>query len=147
MKTLWDPAARRELVARLERLTPADRAAWGQMTATQMLAHVVDTFRMGLGELPTRGKNTPFRHAPLKQLIVYLLPFPKSAPTAPELLARAPGEWDAERRACVSYIERFASEPRDRDWPEHPAFGTLSARAWGVLGYKHTDHHLRQFGA
>ena len=30
--------------------------------------------------------------------------------------------------------------------PAHPIFGPLTVRQWGVQGYKHTDHHLRQFG-
>jgi len=25
-------------------------------------------------------------------------------------------------------------------------FGRLSAKQWGVLMYRHVDHHLRQFG-
>ena len=25
--------------------------------------------------------------------------------------------------------------------------GTLTAQQWGILAYRHTDHHLRQFGA
>jgi hypothetical protein len=28
----------------------------------------------------------------------------------------------------------------------HPVFGTLSGKAWGALGWRHLDHHLRQFG-
>lgn len=43
-------------------------------------------------------------------------------------------------------LERFAARPPDATWPLHPAFGTLSRRAWGVLGYRHVDHHFRQFG-
>jgi hypothetical protein len=31
-------------------------------------------------------------------------------------------------------------------WPEHPVFGKMTPRAWRVLGYRHMDHHLRQFG-
>ena len=34
----------------------------------------------------------------------------------------------------------------DAEWQEHPAFGRLARRAWGVLAYRHLDHHLRQFG-
>ena len=30
--------------------------------------------------------------------------------------------------------------------PVHPAFGDITTQAWGVLAYRHTDHHLRQFG-
>ncbi len=28
----------------------------------------------------------------------------------------------------------------------HPFFGSMTRSSWGVLGYKHFDHHLRQFG-
>jgi hypothetical protein len=28
----------------------------------------------------------------------------------------------------------------------HPAMGRLSAAEWGRWGYRHMDHHLRQFG-
>jgi hypothetical protein len=31
--------------------------------------------------------------------------------------------------------------------PTHPAFGRMTADDWGALIHKHTDHHLRQFGA
>ncbi|MEK7381556.1 MAG: DUF1569 domain-containing protein [Gemmatimonadota bacterium] len=29
----------------------------------------------------------------------------------------------------------------------HPAFGSMTKSSWGILAYKHIDHHLRQFGA
>ena len=28
-------------------------------------------------------------------------------------------------------------------WPEHPIFGRLTTKDWGVFSYKHLDHHLR----
>ena len=28
----------------------------------------------------------------------------------------------------------------------HPLFGSMSRREWGVVTYKHVDHHLKQFG-
>lgn len=147
MKTLWKQSDRDEIVQRIARLAPDARPTWGRMTAPQMLAHMTDALRMALGDLPTRSKRLPLRYAPLKQLIVYLVPFPKNAPTARELVSRVPEAWEAERDACCALIERFGAESPSRAWPEHPAFGSLSARAWGVLGYKHFDHHLRQFGA
>ena len=53
-----------------------------------MVAHLNDAMRMATGELPVAPRKLPIRYFPLKQLILYVLPFPKSAPTAPELLAR-----------------------------------------------------------
>lgn len=146
MKTLWKPEVRQEISQRLDLLTPDAVAAWGKMNARQMVTHVVDALQMSIGELKTEKKKLSIRFAPLKQLIIYGPPFPKSAPTAPELLARQPGNWDTECAKLKELMDTFASRPRDMSFPRHPAFGTLSRRAWGVLGYKHVDHHFRQFG-
>jgi hypothetical protein len=89
----------------------------------------------------------PLRYPPLKQFIVYIAPFPKNVPTAPELLARSPRDWGADIAELRSLIERFSARRGAEQWPDHPAFGRLSERAWGVLVYRHMDHHLRQFGA
>jgi len=44
-------------------------------------------------------------------------------------------------------LERIGAGPREGRGPVHPLPGRLSYREWGVATYKHTDHHLRQFGA
>lgn len=122
------------------------------MDAQQMLAHCSNAARMALGDLVVPGHRLPTRYAPLKQLLVYGFPFAKNLPTAPELLAEHGGsterpDWDSSVAEVIGLLDRLASvNPADRAWPEHPAFGKLSPRAWGVLGYKHFDHHLRQFG-
>lgn len=128
-------------------MTPEARAEWGKFNATEMLAHLNDAMRMAMGELPVAPKKMPLRYFPLKQLIIYALPFPKSAPTAPELLARCNGaQFEQERVEFRKIVERIAAKPASDAWPEHPAFGRLTHRAWGVLKYRHADHHLRQFG-
>jgi hypothetical protein len=43
-------------------------------------------------------------------------------------------------------MEEAGTQPRGFRWAAHPAFGRMSHRAWGVLGYRHLDHHFRQFG-
>ena len=68
-------------------------------------------------------------------------------PTAPELLAREPRDWTSDVADVQSLLARAAATRTTDAWPEHPAFGKLSTRAWGVLIYRHMDHHLRQFGA
>jgi len=72
---------------------------------------------------------------------------PALAP-APELLARPPATWQADVAELQALVDRLVARGREATpWPEHPAFGKLSRRAWGVLTYRHIDHHLRQFGA
>ena len=147
MKTLWGPAAREELCERLGRLTPSAERRWGSMTAPAMVAHLADAMLMALGELHIPSRNLPLRFTPIKQLVIFWLPFPKNAPTAPQLIGRAPREWPSECAALRSLIERFGQREQRGRWPDHPAFGTMTGRAWGVLGYWHIDHHFRQFGA
>ena len=147
MRTLAQPAIRDATVARLDRLT-ADRApAWGRMSAPQVMAHMADALRMALGDLPCRPKHVPLaRVAPLKQILLYWVPIPKNMPTARELVEREPGAIDDERAACASLVARFDPALAPTRWPEHPLFGALDGRQWGVIAYRHLDHHLRQFG-
>jgi hypothetical protein len=147
VKTLWDATAREELSKRLENLKADTQPAWGSFNASQMLAHCVDALRMATGDLTCKPKKLPIRFTPIKQLIIYGPPFPKGAPTAPELLKRnADDNWDGECRDLRKMMDAFASRPPDANMPDHPAFGKLSRRAWGALGYKHIDHHFKQFG-
>jgi hypothetical protein len=144
-RSLSDARARQELVERLERLSPEAKPLWGKMTAPQMLAHLADWMLMAKGELKTAPKNRALSFWPVKQLAIFWLPFPKGVPTAPELLSRKPLAWTVERAAVRNHVESFETlDPAV--WPEHPVFGVMTPRAWCVLGYRHTDHHLRQFG-
>jgi len=144
-KTLSDAAARQVLLDRLERLSPKSARLWGTMTAHEMLAHLADWMLMAKGELKTAPIKRVLRYPPLKQLAIYWLPFPRGVATAPELLGRKPSTWSVERAAVREHVQSFENLDRKK-WPEHPVFGKMSAKAWCVFGYRHMDHHFRQFG-
>jgi hypothetical protein len=146
MPTAWDPAVRDGLLARARALTPQHTAKWGKFTAAGMLAHLNESTRMATGELPVTAKAPPFlRWPPLRYLIIHRLPMPKSAPTAPELLARCgAAELATEQALFATSFSRL--DGRSHRLVPHPAFGALSHTDWGVLIHKHVDHHLRQFG-
>jgi len=146
MKSMWQDATQREMAERLARLAPDAPAQWGKMTAPRMVAHVTQSFRSAVGELPVKSKKLPLRYSPLKELIIYWLPFPKNAPTAPELLALEPTQWAADVARLQDLMRRFAAKDPKSAFPEHAAFGRLSGTQWGILMYRHTDHHFRQFG-
>jgi hypothetical protein len=145
-RSLSNALARQELIDRLERLSPEATPLWGTMTAPQMLAHLADWMLMAKGELKTAPKNRLLRFPPLKQLAIYWLPFPRGVPTAPELISRKPSEWATERAAVREHVQWFGNLDPKVVWPEHPVFAKMSTQAWCVLGYRHMDHHLRQFG-
>lgn len=90
---MFDTVVRDDLHRRLKALTPDRKPGWGNFTAPKMVCHLTDGLRMTLGDLAVKPKRTPLRFPVIKQLVVYVLPFPKGVPTAPELLARAPAAW------------------------------------------------------
>jgi len=146
MRSVFDPVVRRELLERMGRLSADTRPQWGKFNATQMLAHLNNALRMGLGELTVAPKPTPVGNALGRWLLIYKLKWPQGTPTAPELLAPPEGNVDAERARFAELLERTATRPPTAEWPRHPIFGKMKGKDWAALTYKHADHHLRQFG-
>lgn len=146
MKTMFDDALRGDIISRIDRVSTDARPLWGKLNAEKMLAHLSESLKMAVGEITPKSKNLPIRYFPLKQLIVYLVPFPKGAPTAPELLPSDSRTVEHSKNEIARLLGALAERRSATSWPEHPAFGHLTTRAWGVLTYRHFDHHLRQFG-
>jgi hypothetical protein len=118
------------------------------MSLTEMLQHLRLSARMAVGELEVvSASKRIFQVFPVKHLILYVLPFPKGAPTAPELLPAAASSVEEERVAVLELLNRIGAGAREGTGPAHPLFGPLSWREWGAATYKHVDHHLKQFGA
>ncbi len=103
MKTLFDIDARSSIHRRIDRLEPNSVRQWGKMHAGQMVCHVGDQLRVGLGELETEGVPGFLRFKPLRQLFVYWLPWPKGRIEAPpEMLTTTPrnGTMTCPRCTC-----------------------------------------------
>lgn len=148
MKTIWEHDARLEILRRIDNVKPGTAPLWGKMTCGRMMRHLAQAMSMATGELPVKPKKLPLRYFPLKQLAIYVLPFAKGLPTAPELLEGECESFDDVRTDLRNAVENLAARKDEAaSWPGHPAFGKLTPRAWGVLTWRHIDHHLRQFGA
>lgn len=145
--TIFDPAARAALLARIDALDATAPARWGKFTAPRMVSHLIAALRMALGEEPCKDRPSFLSNGVVRYLVIHVLPFPKGAPTAREMLARAPQSWASDVAAVKGLIERAAANGPDGTWARHPAFGDLSGRDWGVLIHKHVQHHLTQFGS
>ena len=146
MKTLFDPQVCASVIERFDRLAPEQQSLWGRMTAPQMVCHVADQLRNALGELDVRPMRTPLAYPPVNWLLIHWVPWPKGrAKSPPEFLARRPVTWDEDLAALRSLIRRFSERGPHASWPESPVFGRISGKSWGVLAFKHLDHHLRQF--
>ena len=146
MKSLWQIEAQRELSGRIGQLVPDRKADWGRMSPQQMVCHLTRSVQMAAGETQVAGRWTPFQLPGIKQFVLYYAPFPKNVPTAPELVVRqTPNPWSQDVADLHAAIGRFLGRGVEARWPPHPAFGALDGWQWGVLVYRHVDHHLRQF--
>ena len=154
-KTLHDARARAAITERIGRLSPDATPRWGSMTPGAVLCHLADAVRVTLGE--RRVDPAPIRFRPIiKQLALSPIPFPRGrirAPAGvdPERDGTAPTDFEDDREQLLAAIERYAQTPLDTTAagftvPDPPRLGPLTARHWSFFQYKHTDHHLRQFG-
>jgi hypothetical protein len=149
-RSLADPSVGAELVARLQNLSPDTSRRWGTMTAHEMLCHLADSFRGMMGERSV--SLVPAR--PLKRRLMRFvalrapLRWPRGIPTRPEVDPKRggtrPAAFDADRREVLALMQRFASETAR--YEQHPMFGAMPRADWLIWGYRHMDHHLRQFG-
>lgn len=146
MLTIWDPADRAAILKRLERLRPADQPRWGKFTPGRMVEHVMLPMMGAMGEVAVEPKNSLLGFFPLNWLVIHWMPWPKGVPTAPEFLVPEQGDFPERLLEALQTIERFSSRGADFSFRPHPAFGNISGESWGVLTWRHLDHHLRQFG-
>lgn len=146
MNRLHDPPVRDGLRRRIGSLRPEAKGLWGRMTVDQMLWHVNMPLAECLGEYSVAPNPVPLPRAILRWLVLNV-PWPKGAPTRPDLVATARHDFDAEKSRCLQLIDRVVARDLDASWPASGNFGAMSGKEWSRLHAKHLDHHLRQFGA
>jgi hypothetical protein len=117
------------------------------MNVNQMVVHCTGGIDMFLGRLKIKPAKGPLRLPPLRYLVIYVLPWPHGAPTAPELIPPAnPGDFRENAAKLHEALERIGQQGAGAPFDPHPAFGALKGKDVGALVGRHLDHHLRQFG-
>ncbi len=120
------------------------------MTVQQVVCHMADLVRVALGEKPSAPMGWPTAWPGISWLAVWVLPWIKGVPTAPELRAGTgmtePGEFARDTEELVRVLEEFTSRPPGQEFAPSPAFGRMSRATWGRFMWRHMNHHLTQFG-
>ena len=147
-KSLLDKECGETLVRRIQKLQPGSAPLWGRMTATEMLLHMNRIHEQMLTAPPVK-KGTRLKQYIGRLFALYLLPaFPKNVRTPKRNDTK--GQIDAsafaeQQQKFIELVQRFPLHQKPIELP-HPYFGDLNTKQWGLAGYKHVDHHLRQFG-
>ena len=149
MKSLFNAADNRDILARISRLSPDTRPLWGKMNVTQMVAHCQVPMQVALGERKLkRGLIGLLFGGMAKRRMVGEIPFRRNLPTDPNYIIPDDGrDFALEQERLMELVERFAkSGPAGLTKEAHPFFGKMTVEEWDILSWKHLDHHLRQFG-
>lgn len=147
MSNLFQQTAADEIFQRLEKLQPGTNALWGKMTVSQMLAHCQAPLQVSLGEKQLKHSLMGMLFGKMaKRQMLKEVPFKKHLPTDASFVVKDERDFNTEQQKLKSLIQRFASADANKIAERsHPFFGKMKSEEWGVLGYKHLDHHLRQF--
>jgi len=149
MSTLADRKTRETLLTRLRGLRHDSPRQWGKMNPHQMVCHLTDGFRLVAAERKPGAVDNIFTRTLIRWVALHTpLQWPHGVKTVPEADQVAgggtpPADWDRDTAELAQRIENFQVLPTT---PAHPIFGPLTTSEWGVWGYRHVDHHFRQFG-
>ncbi|HQQ75816.1 MAG TPA: DUF1569 domain-containing protein [Thermoanaerobaculia bacterium] len=150
MKNFFEVSNRRGLLDRLDGLRPDAAHLWGKMDVAQMCAHCAIALEVAAGDVPKTQAFIGKVLAPFvkKKFLHGTEPLSKNSPTDPTFVVSDSRDFAREKARLVEIAKRFGEAgAAAADGRVHSFFGRLTGEEWGVLMYKHLDHHLRQFGA
>lgn len=148
MTDIFDAAHNQSLQDRLQKLTAETPPIWGKMNAAQMVLHCQKPLDVADGKLLLNRSLIGLLFGRMaKNSFLKKDEFGKSLPTAPQFRISDQPEFEKEKRVLAELIRKFGTVgPKVLVNKKHPFFGTMTDQEWGILQYKHLDHHLRQFG-
>ncbi|MCX6164614.1 MAG: DUF1569 domain-containing protein [Ignavibacteriae bacterium] len=148
MKNIFNESDKLELIERINKLTPDTRPEWGKMNASQMLDHCTVSVKLALGEIKPEINEENLRLGRVvKGRIFESDVFSKELPTTKEFIVLDNKNFDLNKRTFIDYVNRFGEcDPNNEINGMHPYFGVLTMKEWSMLIWKHTNHHLIQFG-
>ncbi len=147
-KNILDKQSADEVVERIRKIQPSAKPQWGSMTSVEMFYHTNEVLRRTMTTRLEPKKST------LKQTLIRIY-FLNIAPRflrnveAPKFVNMKKNNFklegfEQERNKLIDRVNEF-QQSQNGFAPNHPLFGRLTKKQWGVFSWMHLDHHLRQF--
>jgi hypothetical protein len=138
------------LKLRVQSLTPDTKTYFCTMTVQELLPHLADAIRVGIGDKPAERSwlYWIFSWPILRGFFAFWAPWPYGIPAPPEFKASEkgtkPGAFEEDLKQLLTLMKRMNLLIEGANLPEHPVFGRLTTREWKKLMARHIDHHLIQ---
>lgn len=146
MGSIYDKADNQAIIARINSLSPDSKALWGKMTVDQMCQHCIAAMQVAFGQ---KELKVNFLLGILGRMIknkAFNNDFGKNSPTAKELKCEGSYDFESSRKEFAENFSQFAKDMHIIKVLYHPFWGKMTYEDWDKLIWRHTDHHLRQFG-
>ncbi len=142
--------AQDELIDRIKTLGEDSTRQWGKMNLYQMTKHCTIWDEWVLGKNNPTYKQTflgwMFGGRVLKGMVKDDAPLKRNMPAGKiHTVKQKVGNLEAQKKIWADLIADYA-QFSNSDFV-HDFFGKMTREEIGILAYKHSDHHLRQFGA
>ncbi len=149
MKSLFDFETHQEVLKRIDTLDENRVALWGKMSVAEMLNHSQRPLLVANGRLAFTEKLNPLKRLVFKFYKSQMYndkPWKHDIHTVKDFVVSGADPFVEEKERLIVCINEFQKKDLNLHWPKHPFFGSFSTAQWGMMQYKHIDHHLRQFG-
>ncbi|MBS1731531.1 MAG: hypothetical protein JSS67_12265 [Bacteroidetes bacterium] len=140
-----------KLIPSLKKIDPDTKGKWGVMSPQQMVEHLGDSLANAYGRLILPYVTPPEKKEAFHQFLMSDIPFRENTknpimpvtPMAPKFSNLSEAIEKLEKRIRL-FFETFEKDPSLVTI--NPVFGPLNFEQNIHLLYKHTKHHLKQFG-
>ena len=142
----------KEFTHKLSMLDAATPAKWGKMNVQQMIEHMSDYVRIASGRAPMEIVTEADKLPRMQGFLMSDKQFPENTPnilmpdTPPPARHESKDAAIAELQAEIDHFIEVHENDREKK-TANPFFGELDYDMQIQLLYKHSTHHLRQFGA
>ena len=153
MKSLASEQDRKGLEKRINDLQNVPKNFWHSMSGHQIVVHLADVIRVGLGEKnakPAGLLRFIFSLPIIGWLTTQVIPWVPGIPAQPEFMERTGGtkltNFEEDKQKLIDLMQRMGElKSGTLNKPDHPVFARLTITQWQRLMWKHIDHHLWQF--
>lgn len=151
MKSFEEPKSLQEVLDRIRSVQPDSKGLWGVMTAHEMICHLREAYYFGLGERETKDRSNVVTRSLMRWVALHSsLQWAKGFKTGPsmdqKITPTMSDDFSRDQAELIVACTRFSTAAEEVR-PAHPIFGPLTRAEWMAWGWRHADHHLRQFGA
>ena len=149
MKTIFNQEDNIVLLNRIASLKEDSERKWGKMNVSQMLVHCQKPLEVADKQLIIKRNIFSYLFGAMmkKKLIDKGEDFKQNLPTSKQFRIESDFDFKKEQEILINMVQSLGQKGETAiKIKTHPFFGKMAPNEWGILFYKHLDHHLKQFG-